>query len=76
MQFKKKNVSNPGLDVKATDLGGLATSATSMWQEKDLNLGVRDVRVQILAAPLSSGAMAEVSGLPLSLSFLRCEWNR
>lgn len=77
MQLKKKKVFNPGLDVEATSLGGLTASSASMcYMRKVSNLGVREVRVQILAAaPLSSGAMGEVSGLPLSFSFLLCEWN-
>lgn len=61
---------NPGLDVEATGLGGLVASATPMcYMRKDLNLSVREVRVQISAAPLNSGAMGKVSGLPLSFSF-------
>lgn len=55
----KKNVSQPGLDVEATDLGGLAASAPSMCYMG--NLGVREVRVQTLAAPLHNGVMGEVS---------------
>lgn len=45
--------------MEATDLGGLAASASSMYYMR--NLGVTEVRVQTLAAPLHDGVMGEVS---------------
>lgn len=48
-----------GCIVEATDLGGLAATAPSMCYTR--NLGVREVRVQTLTAPLNTGLMGEVS---------------